>query len=292
MPTPLSSFSLMLAFSLLAIPIASHASSVEKKQEASTPTSPPAPETTLNQTKARVFIYRTSSSLILGGVSASYGGRRVASLSDKEFDVAELPTGEIEIEVGQNLSADLCRVKIAIEPGKDNFLKIRDRDVGVGRRFIFNSPLIQLLDRSTSGACGGLNEIIKVSNQEGAEESKEYVYSPLRDLSDKSLAPSALCSALNAGSDSSCKVTHGQISMIRPVRYVADASAPGFVKPPELQIQCQVGANPLLTVTVDACLKIKGQIIGRESLRCALAGNPPISLDPELCISGGGSVVQ
>lgn len=252
-------------------------------------------EKLLDQSKSRVFIYRTSSSLLLGGVSASYGGRKIASLSNKEFDVAEIPVGEVEIEVGQNLSADLCRVKVVIDSGKDNFLKIRDRDVGVARRFIFNSPVIQLLDRGTSGACGGLNEIIKVEAHEGAEESANYEYSPLRDLADKSLEQSALCGALKAESANKCKINHRQISAIRPVKYVQVAS-----KSQEIQqisqsgdlVKCQVEANPVIEVEVKACLTIKGKIIDAESYSCVIAANPPIKLVPELCIQGGGKLVR
>ena len=254
----------------------------------------PVPDKSLDQSKSRVFIYRTSSSLILGGVSASFGGRKIASLSNKEFDIAELPTGEIEIEVGQNLSADLCRVKISIEPGKDNFLKIRDRDVGAARRFIFGGPLVQLLDRGTSGACSGLNEIIKVNNQEGAEESGNYEYSPLRDLADKSLEQSALCAALKSDSGS-CKVTIGQINAIRPVRYIQVAVPPQAVQQATQSagvVKCQVESNPVIEVDAKACLTIKGTIVDASSYSCAIAANPPIKLAPDLCIQGGGRLVR
>jgi hypothetical protein len=247
-------------------------------------------ETTLNQTKSRVFILRETSSVILGGVSVWFEGKKVASLSNKEFDVLEFKTGEVSYEVGQNLSADLCKGKLPVDPLVDNYFLIKDRDVSAARRFFFRSPVISLLERAGGGGdCNGLDELVKISKDEAMQKISGYEYSPHDKRESGAYSPASICSSSGA---SNCDVTFEMFAKAMPIKYVADASAPGFPKPPELQIQCQVGANPQISVTVDACLKIKGRIIGRESLRCVLAGNPPIALDPELCISGGGSVVQ
>lgn len=252
-----------------------------------------APVKNIENSKARVFIYRTSSSLILGGVSATYGGRKLASLSNKEFDVTELPVGEVEIEVSQNLSADMCRVKVQIEPLKDNFLKIRDRDVGVGRRFIFNSPLIQLLDRGTSGACSGLNEIVKVEVNEANEEFEAYEYSPMRDLADKSLEPSLLCKALTKGESERCKVEPKHISSLRPVRYIQASTSPQKqVEAGNILVKCKVANNPLIEVAPQACLAIQGVIENGDNLSCVIGSNAPIKLSPDLCLKGGGRVAN
>lgn len=266
-------------------------SSVSENQSAITDTpSSQVAETTLNQTKSRVFILRETTSVILGGVSVWLEGKKVASLSNKEFDVVEHKTGEIAYEVGQNLSADLCKGKLPVDPLADNYFLIKDRDVSAARRFFFRNPVISLLERSGGGGdCNGLDELVKISKEEALQKIAGFEYSPHDKRESGIYSPASICQQVGA---SGCDVTYEMFAKALPVRYVADASAPGFPKPPDLQIQCQVGANPLLTVTVDACLKIKGQIIGRESLRCALAGNAPITLDPELCISGGGSVVQ
>jgi hypothetical protein len=248
-------------------------------------------ETTLNQTRARVFILRETTSLLLGGVSVWFEGKKVASLANKEFDVLEFKTGEVPYEVGQNLSADLCKGKLPVDPLVDNYFLIKDRDVSAARRFFFRNPVISLLERSGGGGdCNGLDELVKISKDEAMQKISGYEYSPHDKRESGLYSPSKICTSV--GSVPNCDVTFEMFAKAMPVKYVADASAPGFPKPPELQIQCQVGANPQVSVTVDACLKIKGQIIGRESLRCVLAGNPPIALDPELCISGGGSVVQ
>jgi len=247
-------------------------------------------DTTLNQTRSRVFIFRETTSLLLGGVSVWFEGRKVASLSNKQFDIVEYQTGEISYEVGQNLSADLCKGKLPVDPLTDNFFLIKDRDVGVARRFIFRSPVISLLERAGGGGdCNGLDELVKISKEEAIQKIDDFKYSPHDKRDSGAYSPERICASVGM---SRCDITFEMFSKAMPIKYVADASAPGFPKPPELQIQCQVGANPQVSVSVDACLKIKGQIIGRESLRCVLAGNAPISLDPELCINGGGSVVE
>ena len=48
---------------------------------------------TYNQSKSRIYIFRKSSQLILGGVSASIGGRKFASLAKREFDIFDYNTG-------------------------------------------------------------------------------------------------------------------------------------------------------------------------------------------------------
>jgi hypothetical protein len=111
-------------------------------------------ETTLNQTRARVFILRETTSLLLGGVSVWFEGKRVANLSNKEFDVVEYKTGEVPYEVGQNLSADLCKGKLPVDPLTDNFFLIKDRDVSVARRFIWRGPIVSLLERAGGGGDG------------------------------------------------------------------------------------------------------------------------------------------
>ena len=296
----LSMMTFLLFVSYTPVGYASEASS-QSTPESSTsvvetqPVISPAPsgqasEATLNQTKSRVFILRETTSIILGGVSVWFEGKKVASLSNKEFDVLEFKTGEVPYEVGQNLSADLCKGKLPVDPLTDNFFLIKDRDVGDARRFVFRNPLISLLERAGGGGdCNGLDELVKISKEEALQKIAGFEYSPHDKRESGTYSPASICQQSGA---SGCDVTYEMFVKALPVRYVADASAPGFPKPPDLQIQCQVGENPLLTVTVDACLKIKGQIIGRESLRCALAGNAPITLDPELCMSGGGSVVQ
>ena len=125
---------------------------------------------TYNQTKSRVYIFRKSSQLILGGVSASIGGRKYASLAKREFDIFDYNTGGLTMEIAQNWSIDLCKMKVTIDPLKDNYLLIRDRNFSVAG-ILFDQTIFGLVTnvvaRASSGDCSGKNEIIECKFENG-----------------------------------------------------------------------------------------------------------------------------
>jgi hypothetical protein len=253
-----------------------------------------APEAVIyNQTKSRIYIFRKSTQLILGGVSASIGGRKYASLGKREFDVFEYKTGEVTIEVGQNLNFELCKVKINIEPLRDNYLLIKDKDVGVARKFFFNTLIYQALERSSSGECSGLNEVIEISKEDAEKEFDSFTYSPLESKEDGVFSNKILCADINKGlPTNSCNITYGEISKVRLTKYVSDSSVVGYTAPPQIMVSCKIGDNPEIDLDADACVKVKGTIQNQEAFFCVLGKNTPIKLTPELCLSGSGRIVR
>lgn len=252
--------------------------------------------TNYNQSKSRIYIFRKSSQLVLGGVSASIGGRKLASLAKREFDIFDYKPGEVTVEVAQNLNFELCKVKINIEPLRDNYLLIRDRNFSVART-IFDQTLFglaaNLVERTSSGDCSGKNEIVEISKEEADKEYKDFIYSPVEKIVDGEFSKSKICTDQNKGvQTNSCDITYDSISKVRLTKYVSDSSVIGYIPPPTTMVSCKIGDNPEIDLEVDACLKVKGMIKNQDSLLCALGKNAPIKLIPELCLSGGGRVVR
>lgn len=246
-----------------------------------------------NQSKSRVYIFRKSTQLVLGGVSASIGGRKYASLGKREFDVFEYKTGEVIFEIGQNLNFELCKVKINIEPLRDNYLLIKDRDAGVARKFFFNNLIFQALERSSSGECSGLNEVIEISKEEAEKEFDAFTYSPIEAKEDGIFSNKSVCADINKGlPTNSCDITYGAISKVRPTKYVSDSIVVGYTAPPPIMVRCKIGDNPEIDLDADACVKVKGTIQNQEGFLCVLGKNTPIKLTPELCLSGSGRIVR
>jgi hypothetical protein len=260
----------------------------------------------LDQAKARVFIYRHGDK-ILGikgfGADVNVGGKTHATLSLGEFDVSELPVGDIDVELSQRMSLEVCRVKLKIDPLKDNFLRIQERNVGFARKFIFNSVLVQALERE---ACAGLNEIVKVSEDEARDQISKSVYTPTSSPIDSKMSREKICGFLGGSKDTSCNPTVENIRNYSPVSYVQKTTnvvaSSGVVQTNVSQltntnmnvalIQCKVGENPVIEIDAKSCLAVKGIIIDADIMRCRIGNNEPIKLSPDLCIQGSGTVLR
>ena len=246
-----------------------------------------------DQTKARLFVIRDGEKFDLNGVSLRLKGKQIAVLNHMQWNLVEYPTGEVSWEVGSIGRYD-CKGRVVIDPLKDNFLLIKDRDPADVRRdyqekstfrdFLFGNP-----ESRWRGDCGGLWELIKISESDATKRLSEFKYQPHKNDRSGFYSKESICRDLSMDS---CEVSFEMVRKVRQAFYQIDSSIPVSVKPTELQVGCKVGSNPLLTLGVEACIKIKGQILGKENLKCVLANNPPIPLDPELCLSGGGFVVQ
>ncbi len=258
---------------------------------------------TLDQSTSRVFVYRTDAALGWVGVDFAVSGRRYSRLSKEEFDVVELQTGEINIEVIQGgASLEVCQKNLVIDPLKDNFLKIRNREGGLTRHLFTGSLLMQALDKSK---CGGVNEIIKVTAEDGIKELAKMKFSPLKSPIDSKMTKENICNFVTGGKDEDCKVTFENIRSYSPVTYAA-SSASSQTQPPAraatqpsqqasnsgIAVRCKVEANPIIEVDMSACLAIKGTVVDAESYGCVIGKNPPIRLSPQLCIQGGGQVTK
>jgi hypothetical protein len=264
---------------------------------------PPKNSKTLDQSTSRVFVYRTDAALGWIGVDFSVGGRRYSRLSKEEFDVVELPTGEINIEVIQGgLSLEVCQKTLVIDPLKDNFLKIRNREGGLARHLFTGSLLMQALDKSK---CGGVNEIIKVTSEDAVKELPKMKFSPLTSPVDSKMTKENICNFVTGGKGEDCRVTFENIGSYSPVTYIA-SSASSQTQPPArsvaqpspqatnlgIAVRCKVETNPIIEVEISACLAIKGTVVDAESYGCVIGKNPPIKLSPQLCIQGGGQVTR
>lgn len=257
----------------------------------------------LDESKSRVFVYRTDAALGWVGVDFVVQGRRYSRLSKEEFDVVELPTGENNIEIVQGgASLEVCRLKLTIDPLKDNFLKIRNRDGGLARHFFSTGSLLgQALDKS---ACGGVNEMIKVSQEEAEKELPKMKFSPLKSPVDPMMTKENICKFVTSGKEDDCSVSQASIVSFSPVVYAQSQRKPELVKTSVAgesspssnlgaeNVKCQVESNPIIEVDAKACLTIKGTIVDASSYSCAIAANPPIKLAPDLCIQGGGRLVR
>ena len=248
--------------------------------------------TAFDQTRSRVFVIRDGKMFDTGGISLRLKGKQVSILRHTQWNVIEYPTGEVSWEVGTANEYE-CKGRIVIDPLKDNFLLVKDRDPADVRRDFGDTSYRDLLFRGRNkagrGDCWGMWELTKISEVDASKRLSEFKYQPYKDDRRGSYSVESICQDSNS---EACEVSFEKLMRVRQATYQIDPSIPLSIKPPELQVECQVGTNPILTLGLEACIKIKGQIIGKEKLRCVLANNPPISLDPELCLSGGGFVVQ
>ena len=255
-----------------------------------------------DESKARVFVYRTDAALGWVGVDFVVQGRRYSRLSKEEFDVVELPTGENNIEIVQGgASMEVCRLKLTIDPLRDNFLKIRNRDGGLLRHAFTPTYLLNQLNTS---ACGGVNEIIKVSQEEAEKELPQMKFTPLKSPVDPMMTKKNSCKFVTSGKEDDCSVSQASIVSFSPVVYAQSQRKPEMVKTSVTEesspssnlgagnVKCQVESNPVIEVDAKACLTIKGTIVDASSYSCAIAANPPIKLAPDLCIQGGGRLVR
>ena len=246
-----------------------------------------------DQTQARVFVLRDGKQFDTGFVSLRLKGKQVSLLRHGQWNLIEYATGEVSWEIGDVYGKYHCKGKVVVDSLQDNFLLLKDRDPADVRRDYQENTFRDLLLGSGEfkwrGDCGGLWDLTKISESDATRRLSEFRYQPHKDDRSGFYSKESICRDLSMDS---CEVSFEMLQKSRQASYRIDSSVPVLVKPTELQVGCKVGSNPLLTLGVEACIKIKGQIVGKENLRCVLANNPPISLDPELCLSGGGFVVQ
>ena len=154
--------------------------------------------------------------------------------------------------------------------------------------------------------CSGINEIVKVSEEIAINEMKGLSFSPLKNPIDTEMTKEKICNFITKAKEAKCNVTPEMIAQYSPISYT---SAPGpnlnnSVSSPSLSsakptpgsgdvlVACKIGDNPPIQLNPSACVNVKGEILGAETLSCILGSNPPIKLSPDLCLKGGGRVTN